>query len=82
MKGNYNFPFDFPEVTKDIVEKLLQLDPSDRLGAGREGSENSLKKLMDHPFFLRDDGESCFDSGVLDLEDTSLTASLLEQKKK
>lgn len=35
----------------DIIDKLLQLDPKKRLGAGEPGSDNDYEKLKSHPFF-------------------------------
>ena len=34
-----------------LVDKLLQLNPEDRLGAGRQGSKNDYSALKAHPFF-------------------------------
>ena len=45
------FPESFPENAKDICQKLLEKDPSKRLGAGPEGSENDMFSLKSHPFF-------------------------------
>ena len=39
-----------PEVV-DIIDKLLQLDPRHRLGAGPSGSELDFEALKSHPFF-------------------------------
>ena len=39
-----------PEVV-DIIDRLLQPDPRNRLGIGKEGSELSFAKLKEHPFF-------------------------------
>ena len=39
-----------PEVV-DIIDKLLQLDPRNRLGSGKEGSDLSFSVLKAHPFF-------------------------------
>jgi len=39
------YPDPFPDVAKDLIEKLLQLDPSERLGA------DDYTKLKAHPFF-------------------------------
>jgi len=41
------FPKDMHEDVKDIVDKLLQLDPNKRLGMGSGG----YKELKEHPFF-------------------------------
>jgi serine/threonine protein kinase len=44
---NITFPCNFPPVAKDLVNKLLVLDPQDRLGVGPGG----YAKLKAHPFF-------------------------------
>lgn len=41
------FPEDFDPLAKDLVEKLLVLEPSERLGAGEKG----ISELKAHPFF-------------------------------
>jgi 3-phosphoinositide dependent protein kinase-1 len=50
----FAFPEDFPEVAKDLVDQLLVLNPSDRLGAGTGG----YSKLKAHPFFASIDFEN------------------------
>jgi hypothetical protein len=35
----------------DLIEKLLQLNPNDRLGAGPPGSMNDYAALKAHPYF-------------------------------
>lgn len=45
------FPRDNPPEVNDLVDKLLQLNPEDRLGAGRQGSKNDYSALKAHPFF-------------------------------
>ena len=35
----------------DIIDKLLQLDPRDRLGNGEPGSDYDWAALKAHPFF-------------------------------
>jgi 3-phosphoinositide dependent protein kinase-1 len=47
LNRQLTFPSNFPSVAKDLVDKLLQLKPEDRLGAGPGGYE----KLKAHPFF-------------------------------
>ncbi|KAL8870274.1 MAG: hypothetical protein Q9174_003644 [Haloplaca sp. 1 TL-2023] len=42
MDLNYEFPQDFPEVAKDLVERLLVLDPARRL---------SIEHIKNHEFF-------------------------------
>ena len=44
-------PNDLEGEAVDIIDKLLQLDPRNRLGIGKEGTELSFSKLKEHPFF-------------------------------
>jgi len=39
------YPIEFPEVAKNFIESLLQIEPTERLGA------NSFADLKQHPFF-------------------------------
>lgn len=48
IKLEYSFPEGFPAKAKDLVEKLLVLDPSNRLGCQECGGFEALKA---HPFF-------------------------------
>ncbi|XP_069701352.1 3-phosphoinositide-dependent protein kinase 1 isoform X3 [Periplaneta americana] len=48
LKLEYEFPDGFAPVARDIVEKLLVLDPSQRLGASDPVGYPSLRS---HPFF-------------------------------
>ena len=53
-EGKYAFPVNdpnFPEEARDFVQKLLKKEPSERLGAGYEGSDNDYHALKNHPFF-------------------------------
>ena len=43
---------------KDLVEKLLQRKPSERLGAGAPGSNNDFKALFKHVYFSKIDKEN------------------------
>jgi serine/threonine protein kinase len=45
------FPPEFPEMAKDLWERLLEKDPSKRLGCGNPGSMNDMFFLKAHPFF-------------------------------
>lgn len=47
-KLEYEFPDGFNPVAKDLVQKLLVLDPAKRLGSDETGG---FKMLMAHPFF-------------------------------
>lgn len=48
LNCKYEFPDHFSEVAKDIIKKLLQLDPMQRLGCVACGGYYAL---MNHPFF-------------------------------
>ena len=37
--------------TKDLIDKLLQINPQRRLGAGRPGSPNDMQALKNHAYF-------------------------------
>ena len=52
-----NFPSKITENAKDLIQKLLVVNPNDRLGSGTDGSE-SIKK---HPFFEEVDWDSAFE---------------------
>lgn len=39
-----------PEIV-DLIDRLLQLNPNDRLGAGPNGSNNDYEALKSHPYF-------------------------------
>lgn len=41
----------FSQEAKDLIDRLLQLEPYHRLGAGRPGSDNDYTALKAHPFF-------------------------------
>ena len=47
LKREITFPDDFDPLARDLVEKLLVLEPADRLGAGEKG----ISELKSHPFF-------------------------------
>ena len=51
MKREFQWPKDMNEDCKDLINRLLNLEPMRRLGAGRPGSGNSYEDLMLHPFF-------------------------------
>ena len=42
---------DVPEVVKDIIRKILVLEPMKRLGSGEKGSPNDISALKSHEFF-------------------------------
>ena len=43
---DYDFPPDFPDDARDLVSKLLVLDPLERLG-----SKRGVDEIKEHPFF-------------------------------
>ncbi|CAI2384762.1 unnamed protein product [Moneuplotes crassus] len=45
------FPENFPEMAKDLCERLLEKDPLKRIGCGKEGTELDMFSLKAHPFF-------------------------------
>lgn len=53
------FPADanLSDTTKDVIDKLLQVNPIKRIGAGRPGSDNDLRALKAHPYFENTDFE-------------------------
>ncbi len=42
---------DVSNEAKDLIDRLLQLEPSQRLGAGDKGAKNDYDALKEHPFF-------------------------------
>ncbi|KAJ4494043.1 kinase-like domain-containing protein [Lentinula edodes] len=47
----YTFPEGFDNNAKDLVQKLLVREPTDRLGAGEPSSSLGMSALRSHPFF-------------------------------
>ncbi|KAF8064131.1 kinase-like domain-containing protein [Lyophyllum atratum] len=47
----YTFPEGFDDDARDLVSRLLVIEPEKRLGAGGEGEVNSTRALKAHPFF-------------------------------
>jgi len=45
------FPYGLDPEAVDIIDRLLHLEPSERLGVGAEGSENDFEALKSHPYF-------------------------------
>ena len=46
---NYSFDNNIPEDAKDLIKKLLVLNPKERIGYGDE--KNNYKDIRNHPFF-------------------------------
>ncbi len=46
---NYTFDNNIPEDAKDLIKKLLVLNPKERIGYGDE--KNNYKDIRNHPFF-------------------------------
>jgi len=48
IRVSYKLPDDFPDIIRDLIQKLVRLKPSERLGSEETGGMNNLKA---HPFF-------------------------------
>ncbi|CAH2039692.1 unnamed protein product, partial [Iphiclides podalirius] len=59
LKMDYEFPEGFPADAKDLVEKLLVLDHTKRLGADDEG--DTYESIRSHPFFEGIDWDNIWD---------------------
>ncbi|KAJ0178349.1 hypothetical protein K1T71_006172 [Dendrolimus kikuchii] len=59
LKMDYEFPEGFPADAKDLVEKLLVLDHSKRIGADDKGT--TYDSIRNHPFFLGIDWDHVWD---------------------
>lgn len=53
LERKLTFPQDIEigEEAKDLIDQLLQLNPTSRLGSGPKGSANDYSALKAHPFF-------------------------------
>ncbi|TFK75333.1 kinase-like protein [Pluteus cervinus] len=49
---DYSFPEGVDGHAKDLIQKLLVPNPSERLGAGTSGSNNDIQALRSHPFLV------------------------------
>ena len=54
------FPADMEGEAKDLIDKLLDLNPLTRLGGGAKDSGNDLTAVMAHPFFSGIDFETIY----------------------
>eukprot|EP01080_Neovahlkampfia_damariscottae_P004609 gene4609-7991_t len=62
------FPSFIPDDAKDLIDKLLQVDPSKRIGAGPDG----YKELKAHPFFNKIDWKNLINNNPPELVDEDL----------
>lgn len=51
LNAEFSFPSKFNANAKDLICKLLKVVPTERLGAGLDGSDNDFEALKAHPFF-------------------------------
>jgi len=53
MCMEYEWPegVEVSEDAKDLIERLLKINPIERLGAGKAGTPNDISQLMRHPYF-------------------------------
>ena len=67
----------------DLIDKLLQVDPSKRLGAGKPGTHNDYRALKSHPFFrtFKWDSLKCTNPPIPD-EKKILLTDLLQIREK
>ncbi|XP_026762690.1 3-phosphoinositide-dependent protein kinase 1 isoform X1 [Galleria mellonella] len=59
LKMEYEFPEGFPADAKDLVEKLLVLDHSKRIGADDQGE--TYESIRNHPFFAGIDWDNIWE---------------------
>ena len=54
-KPQLKFPDDsiIPDIAKDLIMKILVVDPKKRLGGGDPGTPYDIKSLKKHPFFKK-----------------------------
>ncbi len=45
------FPSDMEPEAKNLIDRMLDLDPVNRIGCGPPGSDNSFSMIKSHPFF-------------------------------
>ncbi|KAG9220912.1 hypothetical protein CCMSSC00406_0002488 [Pleurotus cornucopiae] len=63
-KVEYAFPEGFDEEAKDLVQKLLVREPTERLGAGAPGTPYDMHALRSHPFFSVIEWETLWNGSV------------------
>lgn len=67
----YDFPPDFPADARDLVSKLLVLDPLQRLG-----SKRGVEEIKEHPFFSSIDWETIWTQDVPQMQ-TGITPAII-----
>ncbi|KAG6612747.1 AGC/PDK1 protein kinase [Phytophthora cinnamomi] len=55
---DFAYPPGFPPVAKDLIDRILLQEPSERLGAGSDEEGNGYNALKAHPFFEGVDWDS------------------------
>lgn len=48
---DFAYPPGFPDVARDLIDKLLLQEPRERIGAGTDDDGNGYLALKSHPFF-------------------------------
>jgi 3-phosphoinositide dependent protein kinase-1 len=75
----------FTDEAKDLLMRLLEKDPEERLGAGPYGSENDYEALKAHPYFAGTDFDKVFlmitPYDFKKFQRSTLRQKILEQKK-
>lgn len=70
-KGDFHLSKDMDPNARDLIIKLLKKNPHERLGNGKKGSDNDMKKLKEHPFFAQIDWDCLRESkSPLVMDDT------------
>lgn len=55
---DFKYPDGFPDVARDLIDRILVQDPNQRLGAGSDEEGNGYEALKAHPFFEGIDWDS------------------------
>mmetsp|Transcript_7844 Transcript_7844/g.15024 ORF Transcript_7844/g.15024 Transcript_7844/m.15024 type:complete len:422 (+) Transcript_7844:13343-14608(+) len=63
-EGYVDYPSHMPLDARDLIQNLLKVDPTQRLGAGLPGTPNSYEALKAHPFFEGLNVDTIFDQTV------------------
>ena len=90
FKSIKNCSFKFPDIaecyldidSKDLISKLLVLNPQDRLGCGEPGTKNDLNALKNHPFFKSINWKNQFYMQAPVKRDTKIFAEALVKLQK